>query len=181
MGGENDAAALPLPVPSVLLVHMRWGVADADAAPLNDEMQSRLRSYLPRYAETLSARCLAVGGVRDHLHLLLDLPVSRSLQEVEEELRRASQRFLRDVLSSNLFLWSPLDRLYGSVSPQEQEAVVTYIQTQTECHTSGRLWNAFEIAAACGTVSVSPAPNQKPGPDETLPEWLRVAMSPQSK
>jgi REP element-mobilizing transposase RayT len=163
---------------SVLLIHLRWSVADAEASPLNEEMLNRLRSYLPRYAETLSARCLVVGGVHDHLHLLLDLPVTRSLQEVEEELRRASQRFLRDVLGSHLFLWSGGEGDYRSVSPLEQEAVVTYIRLQSEQHAAGDLWDGFE--AASGSLP-SQATESAGVPDETLPEWLRAAMSRQTK
>ncbi|MES2463801.1 MAG: transposase [Armatimonadota bacterium] len=164
-------------MPSVLLIHLRWSVADADASPLNEEMLSRLRSYLPRYAETLSARCLMVGGVHDHLHLLLDLPVTRSLQEVEDELRRASQRFLRDVLGSSLFLWSGGEGNYRSVSPQEQEEVVNYIRLQAERHAAEDLWDALEAGSAATQAPLANEPS--PAPDEKLPEWLRSAMSGQ--
>jgi putative transposase len=164
--------------PSVLLIHLRWSVADADAAPLNEQMLTRLRSYIPRYAETLSARCLIVGGIHDHLHLLMDLPTTKSLQEVEDELRRASQRFLRDVLGSNLFLWSATGGAYSSVSPQEQEAVVQYIQTQAERHTAEELWDNLEAT----TADLEPSGTETmPHPNESLPEWLRSAMSPPTK
>lgn len=162
---------------SVMLIHLRWAVADAEAAPLNDEMLTRLRSYLPRYAETLAARCLCVGGVHDHLHLLLDLPVTKSLETVEDELRRASQRFVRDVLGSKLFLWSAEDRTYRSISPQEQEAVVTYLQTQMECHSGGEIWEVLE--ATPGTTPPL-RDGSRPTPSESLPDWLRAAMSPPS-
>ena len=162
---------------SVLLIHLRWEVADADAAPLNDEMRGRLCAYLPRYAEALSTRCLAVGGMGDHLHLLLDLPITKSLEEVTAEMRRASQRFARDVLGSTLFLWSPSgDESYQSVSPTEQEAVVAYILAQRERHVSGDLWDSFEAAPL---LPVSEPGNSvtTPSADETLPQWLRTAMT----
>jgi REP element-mobilizing transposase RayT len=153
-------------------------VADAEAAPLNEEMLTRLRSYLPRYAETLSARCLMVGGIGDHLHLLLDLPAARSLQEVEQELRRASQRFLRDVMGSNLFLWSGEEGSYRSVSPHEQENVVSYIRNQAERHASKELWDVLEASPATPTGQEGQGSQSR---DEPLPEWLRAAMSVQPK
>jgi REP element-mobilizing transposase RayT len=177
----KESGDIPAAVPSVLLIHLRWTVANAVAAPLNEEMLARLRSYLPRYAETLSARCLMVGGVHDHLHLLLDLPISRSLQEVEEELRRASQRFLRDVMGNPLFIWAGGDGAYRSVSPLEQEAVVTYISTQAERHASEELWDFLEAlpndSPPHADVNIAHAPSS----DDTLPDWLRAAMSHPSK
>ncbi len=162
--------------PSLLLIHLRWAVAEADVAPLNDEMLTRLRAYLPRYAETLSTRCLAVGGVGDHLHLLLDLPTTKSLEEVTVEMRRASQRFVREVLGSTLFLWANSEQAYRSVSPTEQGAVIAYILAQREHHASGDLWDAFEAAPSL-PLTLAGDTVTMPNPDETLPSWLRVAMT----
>ena len=155
---------------SLLLVHLVWPVADAAETPLTAEALTRLRSYVPRYAETLGARAHAVGGVPDHLHVLLDFPPDKPLRSVEEELRRATQRFVRDTLGDRLFCWAEVGAVYVSVSPSERETAAAYIAAQDERHAAGDLRDDWEASS----TEASEPPVDSDG--EEMPDWLRSAL-----
>jgi REP element-mobilizing transposase RayT len=144
-----------------LLVHLRWQVGDPSAAPLTPEMLARLPQYVLRYAETLGTRVLGVGGAADHVHVLLDLSPSRTLQSVEDELLRSTQRFMRDLTGS-----------YVSVSPTDSAVLLAYIAEQGEIHTGfGALRPEWEDAPESTTPAVATAKDE-----DQIPEWLRSAM-----
>lgn len=160
---------------SLLLVHLLWPVAEAGETPLTSDARTRLRSYVARYAETLGAHAHAVGGIHDHLHVLIDFPPDKALRGVEDELRRASQRFLRDVLGDRLFAWAEVGACFASVSPAERETVIIYVETQEERHTAGDLRPEWEMSQE--TIA-APATD---GQDDEMPDWLRSALRKPSR
>jgi len=166
---------------SKVLVHLYWPVADAAAAPLTPEALQRLPSYITRYAETLGAKVQGVGGMEDHLHVLLMLPKNKTLQSIEDELQRATQRFLRDVGSSRSFLWASAGNRAVGVSLWDRETVADYLTDNAARHASGDLWAELEeepvVTDAAGS---SPPADKSAGGDEEIPEWLRKAMKGES-
>lgn len=154
-----------------LLVHLRWPVAPPIL--LTPEATNRLRPYTTRYAETLGAQVFALGGTTDHVHLLLGFSPGKTLIGIDEELRRATQRYMRDVLSAPQFTWEGEGESFVSISPWERDEIVAYITEQEERHTAGDLNPTLEGAAiGAGETAVAA---------ETVPDWLREAMSDNQK
>ena len=152
-----------------VLVHLVWPVADPAAVPLTEEAIERMISYATRYAETLNVRVLAVGGVFDHLHLLVDLAPTLSLEKMVRDLMPPTERFLRDVMGFGGFAWDGSGYAASGVSPTERERVITYIRDQAARHAENDLDAdlEFEVAASA-----------EPSVDEDgVPDWLRGILN----
>ena len=149
-----------------VIVHLRWPVSEA-GSPLSAEALERLTPYITRYAQTLGVLVHAVGGVPDHLHLLIELPISRSLQEITNELQGATQRFLRNVLGEARFAWAGDGLLFASISLSGLQEAVEYIHNQVERHAAGELIATMEGEADGESGG---------GATEEMPAWLRDVL-----
>ncbi len=148
-------------------VHLRWPVSEA-GSPLDAETIERLTPYITRYAQTFGVMVYAVGGVQDHLHLLLDLPPTRALQEISDELRSTTQRFVRNVLGESRFTWSKEGLLFSGVSPSGIRRMTDYIKNQAERHAAGDLIPGME--------GEEDEEESEEGADEDMPDWLRDVL-----
>ena len=75
----------------------------------------------------------SIGGIEDHVHLLIVLPTTMSIADFVKHLKRASTKWIREEQGEPAFHWQ---EGYGafSVSPSAIEQVKEYIQNQEEHH-----------------------------------------------
>jgi REP element-mobilizing transposase RayT len=75
----------------------------------------------------------AIGGVADHVHLLVGLPATSSLSQVVRELKTLSSKWIHEELGQGLFAWQ---EGYGAftVSASQRETVRNYIENQEQHH-----------------------------------------------
>jgi REP element-mobilizing transposase RayT len=97
------------------------------------EWRSRLHAYLGGAARALEAVPEAVGGVADHVHLLLGLRATHRLADVLRDVKRASSAWVHETLGERGFQWQDG---YGAftVGASSREAIVRYIASQEEHH-----------------------------------------------
>ncbi|HEY1731337.1 MAG TPA: IS200/IS605 family transposase [Terriglobales bacterium] len=91
----------------------------------------RLRQYVCGIARAKDIPILAIGGTKNHLHILLALPPAMPLAKVIQEVKGNSSKWLNQ--SNVKFAWQ---RGYGafSVSESKREQVIAYIAGQEEHH-----------------------------------------------
>lgn len=96
-------------------------------------VRPRMLGYLRTVSNDLNATVLALNGVADHVHLLVDLPPSLSTGELLAKLKANSSRWFRKEFPKTDFRWQ---RGYGafSVSPSKLDDVRGYIDRQEEHH-----------------------------------------------
>jgi len=84
-------------------------------------------------AQNSQINVLAVGGTRNHVHLLLEMPKTRNVADVMREIKANSSARLRR--SARSFAWQDG---YGaiSVSPTAITAVKRYIDEQERHHSA---------------------------------------------
>ena len=117
-----------------LALHVHVVFSTKDRMPLiAAEWRGRLHAYLGGVIQNLGAVPEAVGGVADHVHLLIGLRATHSLAEVVRSLKAVSSRWLHEEIGIKEFVWQ---EGYGafSVSPSQCEAVRRYIEGQEEHH-----------------------------------------------
>jgi REP element-mobilizing transposase RayT len=97
------------------------------------QWRERLHAYLGGVARQSSAIPEAVGGVADHVHLLLGLPATVRLADVVRDIKAVSSKWVHDEVGDSAFAWQ---EGYGafSVSPSQRDNVRSYIARQEEHH-----------------------------------------------
>lgn len=118
---------------SNVLIHIAFSTKHR--APLIDpETRKELHPYLAGVVRNNGCHSLQVGGVEDHVHLLLALSRTVTIAQLVEHLKTGSSKWIKTKgphLSG--FSWQGG---YGafSVSAGEAERVIHYIQNQEEHH-----------------------------------------------
>lgn len=100
---------------------------------IDSSWRGRFHEYLGGIVKKLEGVPLAIGGVADHVHLLLSLSASHRLADVVRELKTASSKWVHETIKMNVFSWQ---EGYGAftVSASNREGVFEYILNQEEHH-----------------------------------------------
>ena len=101
---------------------------------IDPELESRLWPYVGGIARQNDMKALAVGGVSDHLHVLVSLPATLSVAKAIQLIKGGSSKWIHDEFPEHrTFAWQDG---YGafSVSASQIEAVTAYIHNQKEHH-----------------------------------------------
>jgi putative transposase len=108
---------------------------------LGPEISERLWPYLGGIAKRHNIRPVCIGGVADHVHMLLSLPTTIAVAKAIQAIKGASSAWVHDTFRElNNFAWQ---EGYGafSVSVSHLSETIDYIQNQAEHH---RTWTFRE-------------------------------------
>ena len=102
-------------------------------AYIHKDWRDRLHSYMGGILNDLKAVPETIGGVADHVHLLVGLRATHCLADVLRELKSASSKWVHEEMKKPLFSWQDG---YGAftVSASQIKAVKEYIANQEEHH-----------------------------------------------
>ena len=128
---------------SRVFVHLVW--ATWDRRPLiTPAIQPRLYACLTAECASLRAGLIGIGGIEDHVHLLVQLPSTLSVAGVVKQLKGSSSHFVNSEVPKDIgFRWQGS---YGAFSVSERllPQVRRYIQRQEEHHRTGTIHRAYE-------------------------------------
>ena len=99
---------------------------------ISDEWRPRLHAYMGGIVKGMDAVPLAVGGVEDHLHILVSLRSKHRLDYFLRDLKADSSAWIHKEFT-RMFDWQ---KGYGgfSICPKELAMVRKYIENQEEHH-----------------------------------------------
>jgi putative transposase len=121
-----------------LYVHLVW--ATWDRLPLiTPTMQPSIYRCIQAEATRMGCRVGAIGGIEDHVHVLVRHPPAVSISELVKQIKGASSHLVRqEVGLGGFFKWQGS---YGafSISQRDVEMVRRYVYRQEEHHRTGRL------------------------------------------
>ncbi len=95
--------------------------------------RERLHEYLGGTVKGLDAFSQGIGGVEDHIHLLVGFKATHRLSDFMQELKKSSSTWVRDKIGLQEFSWQEGYSAF-SVSPTTRPAVRRYIQNQENHH-----------------------------------------------
>ncbi len=101
---------------------------------LVEHVRERLWPYFGGIARENRMKALEVGGVADHMHLLLSIPAAMAVSKAVQLLKGGSSHWIKDTFPNmNAFAWQDG---YGAftVSRSQRESVAEYIRNQPEHH-----------------------------------------------
>ncbi len=93
----------------------------------------RLHDYLGGAVRGLDGHSDQVGGMADHIHLLVGLKATHCLADFIRELKKASSHWVREEIGSPSFAWQEGYAAF-TVSASARESVWKYISHQEEHH-----------------------------------------------
>jgi len=98
-----------------------------------DKWRGRLHAFLGGEVRTLNGHPTEIGGVSDHVHLLIGLRATHCLADVLRDIKAGSSKWVHDEVGLAAFSWQ---EGYGAftVSPTQVDSVRKYIQNQEIHH-----------------------------------------------
>jgi REP-associated tyrosine transposase len=113
------------------LVHVIFTTAERQPL-IRRETQARLHAYIGGIADQNELVALAVGGIADHVHVLLSLSRTIAVAKAAQLLKGGSSKWLNDTdPKSRSFAWQEGYAAF-SVSISQRDKVVAYILRQPE-------------------------------------------------
>jgi REP element-mobilizing transposase RayT len=116
-----------------LLYHAIWSTKDR-RPEIDEELQPRLFPYLGGIVKELGGKALSVGGMSDHVHMLMSLPATVAVADALRVVKTNSSRWVHETWPERRrFAWQTG---YGAftVSNSNQETVEGYIARQEAHH-----------------------------------------------
>ena len=97
------------------------------------DWRERLHAYMGGILKDMGAVPQAIGGVADHVHLLVGPQATHCLADVMRDLKRGSSEWVHDTIQDRAFAWQ---EGYGAftVSATVREEVRHHIARQEEHH-----------------------------------------------
>ena len=98
---------------------------------IGEEMQPRLWSFLGGIARRNGFKAIAIGGIANHVHVLLSLPAAMPLAKAMQLLKGGSSKWMNE--NGVRFAWQ---EGYGAftVGVSQREQTISYINGQLEHH-----------------------------------------------
>jgi REP element-mobilizing transposase RayT len=126
-----------------IYLHFVWGTIQR--LPLVTERIERpVYRCIQEEAMSLGCDILALGGIADHVHLVLKIPPRRSPAEIMKQVKGVSSLFVNKILSGHEgFRWQ---EGYGvfSISPAHVQKVIAYVENQKQHHAEGTILARWE-------------------------------------
>ena len=140
-----------------VFVHLVW--ATWDRLPLlPEEVRQPVYRAIGAKCTALGAEIIAIGGIEDHIHLLVPLPATLSVADLVKHTKGASAHLVtHQLVPHQFFKWQGADGAF-SVSPHDLAPVSDYIARQREHHASGSLVMEWEHSP---TTNSSPQPHAR--------------------
>jgi putative transposase len=128
-----------------LFYHLVW--ATKHRHPLiTPTRELQLHRYLRDKTDSLGCLCHAVGGMEDHVHLVVSIPPKMAIAEYVRRIKGSSSHFVTQVLPPEAlpFAWQ---EEYGVFSMRESQSptAIAYVQNQKHHHMTHSLIRALEI------------------------------------
>jgi len=110
---------------------------------LASDLSDRLWPYLVGIARENKMKALAIGGIADHVHMLVSLPATLSIAKAVQLLKGNSSKWIHETFPKlQSFEWQ---EGYGafSIGVSGVDATIRYINNQPEHHRTGTFNEEF--------------------------------------
>jgi REP element-mobilizing transposase RayT len=136
-----------MPAPyNQLYVHCVW--ATWDRLPLiTQQIEQQVYASILAKCEALGCTAVAIGGIEDHVHLLVRFPPALPLVKLIGEVKGASSHLVTHKLEpQSFFKWQASYGVF-TVSMRSLDNVAAYVRNQKQRHAHNMLLPALEHCA----------------------------------
>jgi len=98
------------------------------------ELRERLWPFMGGIARQNQMKAIEIGGVADHIHILLSLPSTVSIAKAVQLIKGGSSKWVHETFPEHrLFNWQAKYGAFG-VSVSQLDRIIQYIRNQEEHH-----------------------------------------------
>jgi putative transposase len=116
-----------------VIIHYIWSTKGREPL-IRPSIEERVWSYIAGIAHQRGMKAIKVGGIEDHVHVVIELAKQVNISEVAKHLKGFSSRWInKEGLTETPFAWQDGFGAY-SVSPSHLESLVRYVENQREHH-----------------------------------------------
>ena len=101
---------------------------------ISREKKEKLYSFITKIIQNKKSDLIAINGMEDHIHILLNLHPSVALADMVKAIKQSSSRKITETFYLPLFEGWASEYYACSVSPSHLEAVKSYIRKQEDHH-----------------------------------------------
>ena len=131
---------------SSLYTHIVFGTKRREPMILGS---SEVHSYLGGIVRGFGGSAVKVGGISDHVHLLVRLKATLAIADAVEKIKASSSKWMNERMATR-FQWQKGYSAF-SVSPSAVDSVTKYIANQPEHHTRVTFTEEYlEFLKECG-------------------------------
>jgi putative transposase len=123
-------------------LHLVWATYQREPLLMGDT-EELTYACIRAEARRMNCTILAIGGIADHVHLVVQPPSTLGPAQIAQQIKGAASRFVND--KGIAFKWQAG---YGgfSLSRPHLKVVIPYVQNQKRHHAENRLWLDWEPA-----------------------------------
>jgi putative transposase len=125
-----------------LYYHVVWGTKNR-LGLIQPAWEQDLYDYIWRRAVTLDCIPRAIGGMPDHIHVVISVPPQLSIAALIVQLKGTSLHYINAEYTDGLFHWQS-EYAVVSLSEDSLPVSIDYVNEQKKHHTANRLIYAME-------------------------------------
>ncbi len=126
-----------------IYLHFVWGTWDR--LPLITDKENQIYKAMLEKCKTLGATVIAIGGMPDHVHLLVRFPSTIAVADFVMEVKGSTSHLVTHRINSEeFFKWQGAYAVF-SMSERDVPRIKSYIQHQKEHHSSDQLDPILEL------------------------------------
>jgi putative transposase len=127
-------------------VHLVWATKNREKS-IPQSQEYDLYRLIVSEAQEFRCQVLAINGMPDHVHVLLQMSSTVSFGQLLHQMKGVSSAFLNEDKRLDLdhprFRWQEGYGMF-SVAPDRIENVIRYIEAQKEHHAQQKTWSDWE-------------------------------------
>jgi putative transposase len=125
--------------------HFVWATRDR-LALITPDRESLLYEYIGQKSQFLEVQLHAIGGMPDHIHLIVSIPPKIAIAEFVKRIKGGSSHYLNELSGAQDFGWQ---REYGvfSLGSQQLDRATGYVNSQKQRHEDRRLIKMLEVTS----------------------------------
>ncbi len=100
---------------------------------ISKEVQPRLWSFIGGIARKKKMKALAIGGINNHVHVLISIPPTIAVAKAMQLLKGGSSKWMNDQIRGRTFAWQENYSAF-SIGVSQIDDTVRYINNQEKHH-----------------------------------------------
>ncbi len=126
-----------------IYLHLVWATQMREPM-LTEHIERRVHRCIQATLNEMGCAVCAIGGLSDHIHVLVQVPAKFSPAQLVKQVKGASSRMVDESAEFTEALYWQEGYGVFSISRSHLKRVTVYVHDQKERHRAGQIWSEWE-------------------------------------